>query len=194
MDLVQLCFLCLLLLNRTNSDRMDFEQEQTEITEIDFEEYSVFSVKSCSILFWQVSDGQHNSFKQPTWWCAVFRYDLDSRRNFSHGFGRVLPGRAAGSRSQRRWFLDRPPHGDQRKIRAFVAATGYATLAERPLNAADYPGAPVENLVPGSMRFYKTAGAVDEKIKQRRDLIRRQLRKRGIVVKKTLFPLFAPVK
>jgi formylglycine-generating enzyme required for sulfatase activity len=43
----------------------------------------------------------------------------------------------------------------------FVAATGYVTLAERPLNAADFPGAPAENLVPGSMLFRKSAAAVD---------------------------------
>jgi formylglycine-generating enzyme len=43
----------------------------------------------------------------------------------------------------------------------FVDATGYVTLAERPLNAADFPGAPLENLVPGSMLFHKTVGAVD---------------------------------
>src|ERR1700722_12816990 len=43
----------------------------------------------------------------------------------------------------------------------FVEATGYVTLAERPLNPADFPGAPVENLVPGSMLFHKTADAVD---------------------------------
>src|SRR5579864_8139345 len=43
----------------------------------------------------------------------------------------------------------------------FVEATGYKTLAERPLNPADFPGAPAENLVPGSMLFHKTAGPVD---------------------------------
>ncbi|MGA6988190.1 MAG: formylglycine-generating enzyme family protein [Terriglobales bacterium] len=43
----------------------------------------------------------------------------------------------------------------------FVEATGYKTLAERPLNPADFPGAPAENLVPGSMVFQKTAGPVD---------------------------------
>jgi formylglycine-generating enzyme required for sulfatase activity len=43
----------------------------------------------------------------------------------------------------------------------FVEATGYLTLAERPLNPADFPGAPPENLVPGSMVFHKTAAAVD---------------------------------
>lgn len=43
----------------------------------------------------------------------------------------------------------------------FVHATGYATLAERPLNPADFPGAPVENLRPGSMLFSRTNRAVD---------------------------------
>jgi formylglycine-generating enzyme required for sulfatase activity len=43
----------------------------------------------------------------------------------------------------------------------FAAATGYVTLAERPLNEADYPGAPAENLVPGSMLFHKTVAPVD---------------------------------
>src|SRR2546425_10117964 len=38
----------------------------------------------------------------------------------------------------------------------FVDATGYITLAERPLNPADFPGAPPENVVPGSMLFPKT--------------------------------------
>lgn len=44
---------------------------------------------------------------------------------------------------------------------AFVAATGYVTIAERPLNPADYPGAPAENLKPGSMVFRRTPGPVD---------------------------------
>ncbi|MGC2403537.1 MAG: SUMF1/EgtB/PvdO family nonheme iron enzyme [Acidobacteriaceae bacterium] len=43
----------------------------------------------------------------------------------------------------------------------FVEATGYVTVAERPLNAADYPGAPPENLVPGALTFQKTGGPVD---------------------------------
>jgi formylglycine-generating enzyme len=43
----------------------------------------------------------------------------------------------------------------------FVEATLYVTLAERPLNPADYPGAPAENLVPGSMLFHSTTGPVD---------------------------------
>ena len=39
----------------------------------------------------------------------------------------------------------------------FVDATGYVTVAERPLNPADYPDAPAENLQPGSMVFTRTA-------------------------------------
>jgi sulfatase modifying factor 1 len=43
----------------------------------------------------------------------------------------------------------------------FVAEAGYLTVAECPLNPADFPGAPDENLVPGSMVFQKTKGPVD---------------------------------
>ncbi|BBX86481.1 formylglycine-generating enzyme family protein [Mycolicibacterium aubagnense] len=44
---------------------------------------------------------------------------------------------------------------------AFVDATSYVTVAERPLNPAEYPGAPAENLQPGSMVFRRTPGPVD---------------------------------
>ncbi len=44
---------------------------------------------------------------------------------------------------------------------AFVGATGHVTVAERPLDPADYPGAPPENLQPGSLVFTPTAGPVD---------------------------------
>lgn len=47
------------------------------------------------------------------------------------------------------------------RFKAFVDGTGYQTVAERALNPADFPGAPVENLAPGSMVFCKTAGPVD---------------------------------
>ncbi|MBK5115739.1 MAG: formylglycine-generating enzyme family protein [Thermoleophilia bacterium] len=43
----------------------------------------------------------------------------------------------------------------------FVAATGYVTLAERPPDPALYPGAPKENLVPGSMVFVSTQSPVN---------------------------------
>jgi formylglycine-generating enzyme len=43
----------------------------------------------------------------------------------------------------------------------FVEETGYETVAERAPNPADFPGAPPENLVPGSLLFHKTRGPVD---------------------------------
>ncbi|WP_370552588.1 formylglycine-generating enzyme family protein [Conexibacter sp. CPCC 206217] len=48
-----------------------------------------------------------------------------------------------------------------RDFAAFVAQTGYVTVAERPLDPADFPGAPAENLVPGSLVFRRTPGPVD---------------------------------
>ena len=42
-----------------------------------------------------------------------------------------------------------------------MGATGYVTVAERPLDPADFPGAPPENLVPGSLVFTPTPGPVD---------------------------------
>jgi formylglycine-generating enzyme required for sulfatase activity len=44
---------------------------------------------------------------------------------------------------------------------AFVAETGYVTVAERPLDPDEFPGAPAENLVPGSMVLRRTARPVD---------------------------------
>jgi formylglycine-generating enzyme required for sulfatase activity len=43
----------------------------------------------------------------------------------------------------------------------FVKATGHVTLAERPANAADYPGAKPELLVPSSVVFQKPVRRVD---------------------------------
>jgi formylglycine-generating enzyme required for sulfatase activity len=47
------------------------------------------------------------------------------------------------------------------RFAAFVDATGYVTVAERPLDPADFPGAPPENLVAGSLVFTPTPGPVD---------------------------------
>jgi formylglycine-generating enzyme required for sulfatase activity len=44
--------------------------------------------------------------------------------------------------------------------RRFVKATGYVTMAERPLDPADYPDAVPELLVPGSLVFQGTRGPV----------------------------------
>jgi formylglycine-generating enzyme required for sulfatase activity len=46
-------------------------------------------------------------------------------------------------------------------FKAFVAATNYVTVAERPLNPGDYPGVSEENLIPGSMVFQKIKHRVD---------------------------------
>jgi formylglycine-generating enzyme required for sulfatase activity len=43
----------------------------------------------------------------------------------------------------------------------FVAATGYRTVAERPLDPAAFPGVPADQLVPGSLVFRRTQGPVD---------------------------------
>ena len=42
----------------------------------------------------------------------------------------------------------------------FIKATNYQTVAEQPINPADFPGVPVENLVPGSGVFTPTAQPV----------------------------------
>lgn len=43
----------------------------------------------------------------------------------------------------------------------FVGATGYRTVAERPMDPALYPGATATDLVPGAMVFRPTTGPVD---------------------------------
>ena len=48
-----------------------------------------------------------------------------------------------------------------RQFAAFINDTGYVIVAERPLDSADFPGAPPENLLPGSLVFTMTRGPVD---------------------------------
>ena len=43
----------------------------------------------------------------------------------------------------------------------FVADTGYVTVAEQPPDPALYPGAALEDLVPGALVFRPTSGPVD---------------------------------
>jgi formylglycine-generating enzyme required for sulfatase activity len=59
-----------------------------------------------------------------------------------------------------RFGLDHHPVTN-RQFAAFVGSTGYVTVAERPLDPADFPGAPAENLVPGALVFTPTSGPVD---------------------------------
>jgi formylglycine-generating enzyme len=47
------------------------------------------------------------------------------------------------------------------EFRRFVKATGYVTVAERPLDPSQFPGADPALLVPGSLVFNRTAGPVD---------------------------------
>jgi sulfatase modifying factor 1 len=58
------------------------------------------------------------------------------------------------------FFIDRA-QVTNRQFAEFVRDTGYVTVAERPLDPADFPGAPAENLVPGSLVFTMTSGPVD---------------------------------
>lgn len=58
-------------------------------------------------------------------------------------------------------FWIQPKQVTNSEFAEFVSATNYVTVAERPVNPDDYPGAPKENLQPGSMVFTRTSGPVD---------------------------------
>jgi formylglycine-generating enzyme len=67
------------------------------------------------------------------------------------------PGREV---SVDRFWLDR--HSvTVAEFRCFVEVTGHLTWAERAPEAADYPGADPDDLVPGSLVFQKRMGPVD---------------------------------
>jgi formylglycine-generating enzyme len=57
------------------------------------------------------------------------------------------------------WMQPHPVTNAQ--FEEFVVATGYDTVAQRPLDPRDFPGAPPENVQPGSMVFQRTNGPVD---------------------------------
>jgi formylglycine-generating enzyme len=57
-------------------------------------------------------------------------------------------------------WVDRHPVTNA-EFRRFVKATGYLTVAERPLEQADYPDADPALLVPGALVFRRTLGPVD---------------------------------
>jgi formylglycine-generating enzyme len=57
------------------------------------------------------------------------------------------------------WMDERPVTAAE--FRRFVRETAYVTVAERPLNPAEYPDADPELLVPGSLVFRKTQGPVN---------------------------------
>ena len=57
------------------------------------------------------------------------------------------------------FWMDRAPVTNAEFAR-FVNATGYLTVAERPLNPRDFPGVPADKLVPGSAVFVPTGTPV----------------------------------
>ena len=57
------------------------------------------------------------------------------------------------------WMDSRPVTVEE--FRRFVKSTGYVTVAERPLDPAEYPDADPALLVPGSLVFRRTDGPVD---------------------------------
>ncbi|HEX5043159.1 MAG TPA: formylglycine-generating enzyme family protein [Candidatus Polarisedimenticolaceae bacterium] len=57
------------------------------------------------------------------------------------------------------FFMDRTEVTNA-QFRRFVVATGHVTVAERPPRAEDYPGAPPENLVAGSLVFSPPAAPI----------------------------------
>ena len=58
-------------------------------------------------------------------------------------------------------FWIQPHQVTNAEFAEFTDASGYVTVAEQSPNPADYPGAPPENLQPGSMVFHRTPGPVD---------------------------------
>ena len=57
------------------------------------------------------------------------------------------------------WIDERPV--TVAEFRRFVRATGHVTVAERPLDVAQYPEADLDLLVPGALVFHPTQGPVD---------------------------------
>lgn len=57
------------------------------------------------------------------------------------------------------FWMDRTPVTNER-FAAFAEATGYATVAERELDPAAFPGVPADALVPGSLLFEQPPGPV----------------------------------
>ncbi|MDH6679000.1 sulfatase modifying factor 1 [Rhodococcus sp. LBL1] len=82
-------------------------------------------------------------------------------QTFTMGSDRHYPEEGPAHRVQVDSFAIETRQVTNAQYASFVADTGYVTVAERPLDPAEYPGAPAENLVPGSMVFVGTAGPVD---------------------------------
>jgi formylglycine-generating enzyme len=104
---------------------------------------------------------------------------MPNREDAGHADGvrvgmRHIPGGEFLMGSDRHYREERPAHRvrvssfwmdetavTNAQFARFVDATGYVTVAERPLDPALYPGATPENLQPGSLVFHTTDGPVD---------------------------------
>ena len=93
------------------------------------------------------------------WAASSDEASVAGRRTFRMGSDGALPrgGAGAGGGGSTRSAIS-PYAVTNAAFAAFVAATGYVTVAERPLDPADFPGAPAANLQPGSMVFTRTPG------------------------------------
>ena len=80
---------------------------------------------------------------------------------FLMGSDRHYPEEAPQHRVEVDVFLIDPAPVTNRQFAAFIKATGYVTVAERPLNPADFPGAAPAMLAPGALVFHKSKGPVD---------------------------------
>jgi sulfatase modifying factor 1 len=80
---------------------------------------------------------------------------------FQMGSDRHYPEEAPVHKVSVRGFWMDPRTVTNGEFARFVEATGHVTLAERPANPDDYPGAKPEMLLPSSVVFRKSAGPVD---------------------------------
>lgn len=86
---------------------------------------------------------------------------MDPAPDHRPGLRCALPEEAPAREVTVDGFWIQPYQVTNAQFTEFVDATGYVTVAERPVDPDDFPGAPPENLVPGSMVFQRTAGPVD---------------------------------
>ena len=80
---------------------------------------------------------------------------------FLMGSDRHYPEERPAHRARVHGFLVDATAVTNAEFAAFVAATGYVTVAERPLDPVLYPGAHPDALGPGSLVFRMTDGPVD---------------------------------
>jgi formylglycine-generating enzyme required for sulfatase activity len=82
-------------------------------------------------------------------------------QTFTMGSDRHYPEEAPAHRVGLVAFVIEAAPVTNAQFARFVRDCGYRTVAERPLDPAAFPGAPAENLVPGSLVFTSTPGPVD---------------------------------